>query len=141
MMILLRTVLTALVLSILTLVPAAWAQEKISVQDAFAMAEAGDVTLVDIRTPREWKQTGVASLAETINVYDEAFLGDLMTLLEGDPTKPVAFICAVGGRSGQLSSILTERGFTQVFDVTEGMKGSGAGPGWIKAGLPIVDYN
>lgn len=39
---------------------------------------------------------------------------------------------------------MTERlraaGFTQIIDVPEGMLGSGAGPGWLKRGLPVVTY-
>jgi hypothetical protein len=29
------------------------------------------------------------------------------------------------------------RGFTNVYNVSEGMAGSKAGPGWIRRGLPI----
>ena len=32
---------------------------------------------------------------------------------------------------------LEARGFTRVYNVKEGMVGSGAGPGWIKRGLPV----
>lgn len=136
----LRLSLLALVLSLLLPASASWAQERISAKEAYALAQAGDVTLIDIRTPREWRQTGVPSPAATLNVYEPTFLQDLMTLLDGDMSRPVAFICAVGGRSGQLSSILTERGFTRIYDVSEGMKGSGQGPGWLKDGLPTLEY-
>jgi rhodanese-related sulfurtransferase len=32
---------------------------------------------------------------------------------------------------------LQSQGFTQVYNVKEGMAGSGAGPGWLKRGLPV----
>jgi rhodanese-related sulfurtransferase len=32
---------------------------------------------------------------------------------------------------------LREAGFTQVYNIKEGMMGSSAGPGWIARGLPL----
>jgi len=36
-----------------------------------------------------------------------------------------------------MQRVLTEAGFTQVYNVKEGMAGSAAGPGWIARGLPL----
>ena len=101
----------------------------------------GDVLLLDIRTPREWKQTGVSPLATPLNMRERSFGADLMALIDGNSDQPVALICASGGRSGYLAQVLSEAGFSEVYDVTEGMIGSGAGPGWIGAGLPVVDFD
>ena len=32
---------------------------------------------------------------------------------------------------------LQEMGFSRVYNVKEGMSGSGAGPGWVRRGLPV----
>ena len=40
-----------------------------------------------------------------------------------------------------LAELMAGAGFTSVFDVTEGMIGSSAGPGWIDAGLPVAAYS
>ena len=68
------------------------------------------------------------------------FIDVLAELTQGDRTAPVALICARGVRSRRMSARLTEAGFTRIIDVPEGMLGSGAGPGWLKAGLPIETW-
>ena len=37
----------------------------------------------------------------------------------------------------QAMRYLEAQGFTQVFNVREGMAGSAAGPGWLRRGLPL----
>lgn len=120
---------------------AALAQEKIDVATAQQLAENGEVLLLDIRTPREWKQTGVSPLATPLNMRERSFGADLMALIDSNRDQPIALICASGGRSGYLAKVLSEAGFSEVYDVTEGMMGSGAGPGWIGAGLPVVGFD
>ena len=116
------------------------AQEKIDVATALSMAQSGEVLLLDIRTPREWKQTGISPLAVTLNMHSRTFGSDLMSLINSNRDRPIALMCATGYRSGYLSGIMQEAGFSSIYDVTEGMLGSDAGPGWIDAGLPVVPY-
>ncbi|MDP2795785.1 MAG: hypothetical protein Q8O25_17150 [Sulfurisoma sp.] len=40
-------------------------------------------------------------------------------------------------RTTQVARYLEAQGFTQVFNIKEGMVGSAAGPGWIRRGLPV----
>ena len=120
---------------------AALAQEKIDVATAINLAQNGDALLLDIRTPAEWKKTGVSPLATTLNMHSSSFGEDLMRLINSNRDVPIAVICATGGRSAYLSSLLDDAGFSAVYDVTEGMLGSSAGPGWIAAGLPTIAYN
>ena len=107
---------------------------------ALSMAQSGEVLLLDIRTPREWKQTGISPLAVTLNMHSRTFGSDLMSLINSNRDRPIALMCATGYRSGYLSGIMQEAGFSSIYDVTEGMLGSDAGPGWIDAGLPVVPY-
>ena len=40
--------------------------------------------------------------------------------------------------AGATAKALSDAGFTHILDVSEGMAGSGAGPGWIKRELPMT---
>jgi rhodanese-related sulfurtransferase len=106
--------------------------------EAFRRAEAGEILLVDIRTPEEWTRTGSPAPAHRLDMRRKDFLAALSDLAGGDPARPIALICATGGRSARLARALEQAGFSQVFDVAEGMLGSSAGPGWIARGLPRV---
>ena len=119
------------------LIPQDYAGDRLSVQDAHQQAVSGDVLLVDIRTPREWQTTGVGQGAHPWDMRRDDFEQALAQLTGGDRNAPVALICARGVRSARLSNRLTEAGFTNIIDVPEGMLGSAAGPGWVRAGLPV----
>lgn len=110
----------------------------LSAPDAHDAALAGEITLVDIRRPDEWARTGVPQGGVGIDMRRDDFIEVLLAQTAGDRDRPVALICARGVRSARLSAQLQAAGFTQVIDVPEGMSGSGAGPGWVKRGLPVV---
>lgn len=114
---------------------------EITPTDARAGANAGNLTLIDVRTPREWRETGVAAGAVRIDMQHpggaEGFAKAVLERVGGDRDAPIAFICRSGSRSGQVQRFLAAQGFTQVQSVSEGMSGSSAGPGWIRRGLPV----
>ncbi|MGR3616453.1 MAG: rhodanese-like domain-containing protein [Paracoccaceae bacterium] len=109
---------------------------RLSVDEAHDQAMGGEITLIDIRTPREWKATGVGEGAHAIDMRRDDFISALQDVIGNDPSASVALICARGVRSARLSLRLTEAGFTNIIDVPEGMLGSKAGPGWMKMKLP-----
>ncbi|MBE1284968.1 MAG: rhodanese-like domain-containing protein [Rhodobacteraceae bacterium] len=113
----------------------------LSVSQAHAQAARGEIILIDIRTPREWRATGLGEHARPVDMRREDFVQALQKVVGGDTAAPIALICARGVRSARLSLRLTEVGFTNIIDVPEGMLGSGAGPGWLRAGLPLRDWN
>lgn len=110
----------------------------LSVGDAHQRAVAGEILLIDIRRPDEWARTGVAAGAEPLDMRLADFQDRLAVLMARRPGVPVAVICARGVRSRALSARLRQAGIDDVMDVPEGMLGSGAGPGWLAAGLPLV---
>ncbi len=110
----------------------------IDAQAAFKKAEAGELLLLDIRSPQEWKETGTGTGAKKVSMHQPGFLAKLDALTGNDKSKPVALICATGGRSNWLQGELVKRGYTNIIDVSEGMLGSSTGPGWLKRGLPVV---
>ena len=113
-----------------------FAGDALTPPEALEAARAGDLLLVDIRRPEEWAQTGVPEGALPLDMRRDDFTEALLAEL-GDPTRPVALICARGVRSDRLSARLASAGFTTVIDVPEGMLGSPAGPGWLARGLPV----
>jgi len=113
------------------------AEDALSVKQALALARAGDIHLIDIRRPDEWSRTGVASPAIPIDMRRADFAAVLTSVLATKGQRPVALICARGVRSNRLRTRLMNAGLTNIIDVPEGMLGSGAGPGWLKSGLPL----
>ena len=135
-----RTALTWM--AALTLTPAVAATSlEMSAPDALAQLKAGKLILVDIRTPQEWQQTGVAQGAVRLDMQHPkgapGFTDDLLKLTKGDKNAPIALICRTGNRTTQVQRYLEAQGFTQVINVREGMAGSAAGPGWLRRGLPL----
>lgn len=112
----------------------------LSAKEAFALADRQEIILVDIRSEKEWKETGIASVARPISMYGPLFLSKFQAVLKEANGRPVALICAIGGRSAWLKKELSTRGINNIEDVAEGMLGSAAGPGWLRAGLPVVPY-
>ena len=113
----------------------------LSAPEARDQVQAGAITLIDIRTPAEWRQTGVASGAVRIDMHNpkgpQGFVDAVLAQVQGDRNAPIALICRTGNRTTAMQKVLQDQGFTRVYNVKEGMAGSAAGPGWIKRGLPI----
>ena len=114
-----------------------FAAEFMSVSKAHTQSKAGQVYLVDIRRPSEWKQTGVAKHASKITMHKDGFLKRIAALTGGDKAAPVALICARGNRSTRMINLLEQNGYTNVYNVKEGMLGSPEGAGWLAKGLPL----
>jgi rhodanese-related sulfurtransferase len=130
-----------LVLLGLAAVPAdAQASTILSAPDAHARAMAGELVLIDIRTPEEWRETGVARGAARIDMRHpggpRGFAEEVFRRVGGDRNAPIGLICRTGNRTTQVQRALQDLGFTRVYNIKEGMAGSAAGPGWVKRGLP-----
>ncbi|MBI5329264.1 MAG: rhodanese-like domain-containing protein [Betaproteobacteria bacterium] len=115
------------------------ADPNLSAPEALAASLAGKTLLIDIRTPAEWRETGVAPGAGRVDFYrgPEVLVPYLLQQTKGDRNAPIALICRTGNRTTHAQKYLQGIGFTQVYNVKEGMKGSAAGPGWLKRGLPV----
>ncbi len=110
-------------------------------EEANMRTESGEVLLIDVRSPQEWRQTGVPKGARRVTIHDpgglEGFLKAMAAAVDGDLKKPIAVICARGNRSTAAQRVLSEAGFTRVFNIREGFTGGPYGPGWVKRGLPV----
>ncbi|UPT76799.1 rhodanese-like domain-containing protein [Sulfurovum sp. XGS-02] len=73
-----------------------------------------NMKIIDIRTPAEWRETGIVKGSYTIMFFDEKgnfnvpdFLEQLERVVKKD--EPFALICRVGSRTGIVSEFLSER--------------------------------
>ncbi len=113
----------------------------ITPDEASVRAEAGELVLIDVRSPQEWRQTGVPKGARRVTIHDpgglKGFVDAMAAAVGGDLKKPIAVICARGNRSTRAQKALSQAGFTRVFNIREGFIGGPYGPGWVKRGLPV----
>ena len=125
------------------LLSSAWAEPTVlAPAEAYAKAKTGALLLIDVRTPAEWRQSGIPEYAITIDFRQEggpaAFQQAVLDAVKGDRNRPIAVICAGGTRSAHAQQILEQAGFTHVQDVSEGVTGRNSETGWIHRGLPMV---
>lgn len=110
-----------------------------SAAEAATALENNTVILLDVRSRSEWAETGIADGAWPISMHERGFEQRLFAARDIAGVRPVALICATGGRSARLLFALKRAGYTGFIDVSEGMLGSNHGPGWIARGLPMTD--
>lgn len=106
-------------------------------RQAYAAQQAGEIVLVDIRTPAEWAETGSPKGAARIDVAAADFVRKLDALRQANPGKDIALICRSSNRSARAAERLTREGWTNIVDVAGGVAGSTRGAGWIAEGLPV----
>ena len=110
---------------------------------AYSLSTRGDLIIVDIRRSSEWRKTGMPATSHGISLQNflkkvrNDFTADIVELVERDTNRPIALICATGGRSAYALELLQEAGFSRVFNISEGMLGNGTSPGWVARDLPV----
>lgn len=87
--------------------------QKISQQEAKAMMDKGDVTIVDVRRPEEY-QSGHIPHARllTLNTINETTAAEVIE----NKDDAVLVYCLSGGRSRTAAAKLASLGYTNVFD-------------------------
>ncbi|MBK6744016.1 MAG: rhodanese-like domain-containing protein [Hydrogenophilales bacterium] len=110
---------------------------ELGAPEAHRRAQAGELILIDIRRPEEWRQTGVAQGAARIDMRRPDFADAVLRQVDGKFDAPIGIICRTGNRTTQMQKAMLDAGFTQVYNIREGMAGSAAGPGWLRQGLPV----
>lgn len=99
------------------------------------------VTVIDVRTPGEWKQTGIVEGSIPIMFFDEKRNAHAQEWMQEasnhiKPGEPVAIICRSGRRSAAVGEFLIkEHGYQQVYNVTGGILG------WVAKGNKTVKVN
>jgi rhodanese-related sulfurtransferase len=94
------------------------------------------VTVIDVRRPDEWRETGVVEGSHLLTAFDDrgdfvrSFPADMQNLVKQD--EPVVIICRVGNRTGLLARAMAQQaGYTKVYNVTDGITA------WIAEGRPV----
>lgn len=113
------------------------------------------VTIIDVRTREEYLFVGHPAMAWKIPLavqtyewdaakghYPMKFLPDFVsrvgTIVESDET--IFVMCRSGGRSAKAVNLLTEAGFTQVYNIIDGMEGDKVGdPASVYKGQRLVN--
>ncbi|MCW8895295.1 MAG: rhodanese-like domain-containing protein [Sulfurimonas sp.] len=85
-----------------------------------------DIPIVDIRTPGEWKETGLLKRSIPIMLFDEKGNYDLKVFLDKlnkavDTKKPFAIICRTGSRTKLLASFLSNKLNYDVINIKSGI--------------------
>lgn len=114
------------------------APQVMTAPEAQAAVDAGEMILLDIRTAEEWQEDGVAKGAFPLSLTDATFGQQLSKILAQRGDKLLGMICATGGRTDYVMSVLDKNGVPGIVDVSEGMHGNYRGPGWLKRKLPVV---
>ncbi len=97
------------------------------------------IPIVDIRTPPEWRHSGIIKGAIPITFFDskgrynlKKFLHELNSNV--DTTKPFAIICHTGRRTAAVADFLAKQFNYTVIDLVGGMEEAA------KRKMPIVPY-
>ena len=140
----LRSILIVLAVA-LAIAPAAAQEGVISAPEAQALIGNGRAILIDIRTPEEWRATGLPAGAKRADASQKdgpaGFLHDVLEITADKRDVTLVLICRTGNRTARARAFLLSKGFAEVFHVKEGVAGSEAGPGWFKRGLPVEPCN
>ena len=84
-----------------------------------------NVTLIDIRRPEEWAQTGVVAGSKKLTFFtrkgiNQNLVAELKAIAPAD--KPVALICRTGNRTGAGANMIVQQlGYTKVYNVQYGI--------------------
>lgn len=97
------------------------------------------VTLVDLRTAGEWRQTGVVAGSHMLTLFDERGRANpewsTAVAAVSPAGQPVALICRTGNRTRVAARMLSEASPTRkVYNVRSGITG------WVKAGQPVIPF-
>jgi len=96
------------------------------------------VPVVDVRTPAEWKETGVIKGSHLLTFFDERGKYDVEAWMAkfskiAQPGDQVILVCRSGNRTGQITRFLDQKaGYRKVAHLEKGIKS------WIATGNPVV---
>jgi len=105
----------------------------------FEKLMAKGYTTIDIRTPGEWKQTGIIKGAYKMMFFTPKGDADLaewffnLGRLIKDKNEPILIYCAHANRTKSLGQGLVQMGFKNVYELKGGIEN-----GWIKLGKKTV---
>ncbi|WP_306536372.1 rhodanese-like domain-containing protein [Geobacter sp.] len=118
-------IIATLVLALAATVLAAGFRDIRATEAKGLLAANKNVYLLDVRTPAEFRQGRIPG-AVLIPVNEvERRIGEIPR------NRPVVVYCAVGSRSGFVAGFLSQKGYREVYNVTDGIVG------WYRNGFPV----
>nr|WP_282449373.1 rhodanese-like domain-containing protein [Roseibium sp. CAU 1639] len=135
---------------------------NVTAQEAFnELSGQEKAVLVDVRTQAEWAFVGLPDLRpigkEPVLAEWQSFpstganpdfaksVSDLLVKKGLDQSAPIYFLCRSGARSQAAAIAMTQIGYTQCFNISDGFEGPldeaghrGHQSGWKAAGLPWI---
>ena len=105
----------------------------------FEKLQAKGVPVIDIRTPGEWKETGIIDGSHKMMFFSPQGQPDLagwffdLGHLVKNKKEPIIIYCAHANRTKSLGEGLTQMGFENVYELKDGIEN-----GWIKAGKKTI---
>ncbi len=117
----------------------ALATELIGVNpDELVKMQNDKALIIDIRTAKEWKQTGIIPGSHKIEFFDERGRYDIehwlkqLKSLQQSPDQAIVLVCRSGKRSKAVGDLLTQKlGMNNVYHLQNGIKS------WLKEGKKI----
>jgi rhodanese-related sulfurtransferase len=103
--------------------------ETVSVQKLAELDSQGNIDVIDVRTPVEFREVH-AVMARNVPL-DSLNAKQVMAERNGTAHEPLYIICRSGNRSGKACQKFVEAGFTNVINVEGGTSA------WDAAGLPV----
>ncbi len=109
---------------------------KVGTHELRALLDQG-VPVIDVRTPEEWRTTGVIPGSHLLTFFDRRGNYDLDDWLNKLTqitalNEPLVIICEVGNRSQVISNFLSTRlGYHRVYDAFRGMQE------WVSLAMPV----
>ncbi|MDE2179786.1 MAG: rhodanese-like domain-containing protein [candidate division NC10 bacterium] len=100
--------------------------ERINVETAKELIEAGGVVVVDVREPAEWSQ---GHIPKAVHIPLGTLMNRPRELLQQDG---IIFVCAEGIRSAVACEVAAAIGKTQLYNLEGGTKA------WLKQGYPLT---
>ncbi len=107
--------------------------------EKFDMAKNEGIPVIDIRTPSEWRETGVIKGSHTIMFFDQSGRYDLKSFLERlsklgiNKEKPFILVCRSASRTKMLGDFLSDKmGYKKVYELKGGILN------WRRHNKPLV---
>ena len=119
---------------------------NLNIQEALTAYEKNNLTIIDIRTKKEWKETGIIPNSILVNMHNDNyeentnFIEEVITILDKNPNDKIVFICASGARSEIVTNYFYEKGYQNVSHISEGIVGKKK-DGWLFLGYPMKAHN
>ena len=119
---------------------------EITISKAYQSYKENELVIIDIRTVREWKMTGVIPQSYLINMHTEDFsenpdfLSEVELVLNKFKNKNITFICASGARSEIVANYFIEKKYKNISHIPAGIVGK-ENNGWLYLGYPIKSYD